>query len=123
LFTAQGNILPGSPAFEYHSFAQIFEPLGCDTPGNAALRQEVRAVTRVDLPSPNFDIFTASVLDQCQRLLRPSQLLALARILKLDTSGAPAVAATDRPSATRAGPISSAPAGRYSAEELPTRVW
>lgn len=38
------------------------------------------------------------------------QLLALARILRLDTSGTPAVAAAGRPSATRAGPMPSAPA-------------
>jgi hypothetical protein len=86
LFMTQGDVLPGS-AISPASFGSIYEPLGADTPGNAALRAMLRAVTGSSPRNPDFDDRTLALLDQCQRLLSPSEVLRLARILRLDTSG------------------------------------
>jgi hypothetical protein len=89
LLAAQGGIFPGGLCFPYFAGS---EPLGGDTPGNSALRAERRAVTKVDVASPDFDDSTVALLDGCRRLLRPSQVLALARVLKLDARAQAALA-------------------------------
>jgi hypothetical protein len=91
LTVSQGNVYPGGQPLAY--FAAAFEPLGADMPGNPTLQAILKAVTKVRLPAPNFDDVTVALLDTCQRLFSPSQVLRLARSLKLDTTARGAAAA------------------------------
>lgn len=122
LLEGQGNIYPGG-SVSFPSFSAVFGSLGSDTPGNSTLRAELRAVTKVDLPSPNFDDATVALLDRCQRLLRPSQILALVRLLKLDTSAQAAVAVASQPAPARAAEAPGPSAAQYSAEARAAEVW
>lgn len=84
ILISQGNVYPGG-LIPLPYFAAAREPLGADTPGNATLQAMLKAVTKVSLAAPNFDDATVALLDTCQRLFRPSHVLQLAKILKLDT--------------------------------------
>lgn len=95
LLVSQGNLYPGG-LVPLPYFAAGSEPLGADTPGNPTLQAMLQAVTKVRLDTPNFDDATVALLDTCQRLFSPSQVLQLAKILKLDTSGRTVVAGTER---------------------------
>jgi hypothetical protein len=90
VLTSQGNVYPGGTPLAY--FAAALGPLGADTPGNTTLQAILKAATKVSLAAQNFDDATVALLDTCQRLFSPSQVLQLAKILKLDTSGRTVVA-------------------------------
>lgn len=54
------------------------------SPGNAHLQAMLKAVTGEDINKPNFDVKTATLLDENLKSLKPGQLVELAKILKLD---------------------------------------
>lgn len=90
LFTSQGNVYPGGTALA--NFGAAFSSVGGDTsggtlsdssPGNAALRQMLKGVTGVNVNNPNFDSSTEGILDNSQIVFTPTQLVQLAKILKL----------------------------------------
>lgn len=79
-----------------HGF--VAQGLGADTPGNANLAADLKAITKARATNPNFDLAAINLIDQRGRPLRPSQVLKIARILKLDASpGAASTAAAARP--------------------------
>lgn len=91
LFTSQGNVYPGGTALS--SFGAAFTSVGGDTPGgsvadsspgNATLQAVLKGVTGVNATSPNFDADTESIIDQNQVMFQPTQLVQLAKILKLN---------------------------------------
>lgn len=100
LLTATSSTYPAGS--DRASFGAPFEPLGASTAGNATLEAMLRAVTQANVTNPRFDMAAIALLDTCQRLLRPSQLLVLARDLKLDL----APQATDMEEAWRGGAMS-----------------
>jgi len=90
LLTAAGdNVYPGGDVTLPY-YAAIFEPFGDSTPGNGVLKGMVRKVvgSGVTLPTKvNFDGATVNLLDTRQKVFTAAQLVRLATILKLDTSG------------------------------------
>jgi hypothetical protein len=85
LFATRGNVFPGG--LPLPNYATLSNPSGAPTTGNPTLRAMLRAITGSSPRNPDFDDRTLALLDQCQRQLSPSEVLRLARILRLDTSG------------------------------------
>jgi len=82
LFEAQGNVYPGGTPLA--NFAAAFGPLGGDSPGNETLGSMLEAVTGHNVFDPDFDDATLELLDDGQELFCPTQLIRIARILRLD---------------------------------------
>lgn len=90
LFTSQGNVYPGGTPLA--NFGAAFTSAGSDggtvastTAGNQTLRKMLKAMTGVDVASPNFNSTTESIIDKNQIMFTPVQLVQLAKILKLKT--------------------------------------
>lgn len=86
LLTSTGNIFPDS-AVDVPYFAAGFEPLGEDTPGNEVFRGQLKSVvgSHVAVPAnPDFDDATVNLLDRNQNLFSDSEVVRLAKILKLN---------------------------------------
>ncbi len=66
-------------------FGEAFSLNGESSPGNPTLRAQVKAVTGVDLPEPNFDAATLDLLDTRQVLVSTTEQIVAARLIGLKT--------------------------------------
>lgn len=88
LFMPTGsNTTPGGKTTkdfgEYYGFTKL-NNVRPPSPGNAHLQAMLKAVTGKDVVEPDFDVKTATLLDENLKCLKPTQLVELAKILKLD---------------------------------------
>lgn len=87
IFKANGTTTPGG--VEVKDFAAFYsipslQMMGPSSPGNANLKAMLKAVTGKDVDNPDFDQKTLALLDENQAALKPSEIVELARILKLN---------------------------------------
>lgn len=88
VFTAQGNIVPGSNR-NLPNFASMLgypsTPSKTDsTPGNSVLAGMIKNITGQTVTNPKFDANTLNLLDKGQIAMTPVELVNLAKALKLN---------------------------------------
>jgi hypothetical protein len=81
LSTSTGNVYPGGTALA--NFGSAIPFTGADTPGNATLRAELKAITGQN-NTANFDSGAYTLLDNNQQALSATDIVKVARALKLD---------------------------------------
>jgi len=88
LFKSNGNgpVLPGSPTRPQTNFYEfVKETPGISTPGNAYLQAVLERLSNGSVPgNPNFDQATLQFIDENSNALSAEQLVAVARVLKLN---------------------------------------
>lgn len=80
--TAQSNVYPNGTALA--NFGAAFNTSGSDTPGNAAMRKAIQLMTGQSTTNANFNSATISLLDTNQKAFSASEVLQLAKTLKLN---------------------------------------
>jgi hypothetical protein len=80
--TAQSNVYPNGTALA--NFGAAFNTSGADTTGNAAMRKAIQLMTGQAASNANFNTATINLLDTNQKAFSASEVVQLAKTLKLN---------------------------------------